>query len=63
MKKESLPDPDMQAATAALMRADQVARLIAQQTGTAIIFVRDGQLVRELPSAAAKNQSTPEAST
>ncbi|MDR3616412.1 MAG: hypothetical protein P4L53_22820 [Candidatus Obscuribacterales bacterium] len=60
MKKESLTDPDMQAATAALMRAAQRARLIAQQTGTAIIFVRDGQLVREVPTKGTENQSSTE---
>lgn len=57
MKEESLTDPDMQAATAALIRAAQRARLIAQQTGTAIIVVRDGQLIREVPSTRSKEQS------
>jgi len=60
VKKESLPDPDMRAATAALIRAAQRARLIAQQTGTAIIVVRDGQLIREVPSTRSKNQSPTE---
>lgn len=49
MKQESLSDPDMQAATAALERAAIRARLIAQQTGTAVVVMRDGQLVREIP--------------
>jgi hypothetical protein len=57
VKEESLTDPDMQAATAALIRAAQRARLIAQQTGTAIIVVRDGQLIREVPSTRSKEQS------
>lgn len=42
-------DPDMQKATAALIRAGQRARKIAQQTETAIIVVRNGSLVRETP--------------
>lgn len=46
MKAESITDdPDMQKATAALISA----RKIALQTETAVIIVRDGQLVRETP--------------
>lgn len=49
MKSEASPDPDMEQATAALLRAARRARKLAQQTGTAIIVRRDGKLVREIP--------------
>ncbi|MDZ4834206.1 MAG: hypothetical protein SGJ27_10555 [Candidatus Melainabacteria bacterium] len=49
-------DPDMQNATIALLRAAKRARQIAQQTGTAIVVIRDGVLVREIPQPL----STPE---
>jgi LDH2 family malate/lactate/ureidoglycolate dehydrogenase len=45
-----LPDADMQAAPKALLRAARRAREIARQTGTAIVVVRDGQLIEEHPS-------------
>ena len=44
-----LQDKDMQEAPKALVRAAKRAREIARQTGTAIVVVRDGQLVREIP--------------
>ncbi len=50
-------DPDMQKATAALIRAGQRARKIAQQTETAIIVVRNGQLVREKPYTVSSEQT------
>ena len=52
MKSEepAQPDPDMVNATAALLRAAKRARLLAQQTGTEFIVVRDGKVVREIPS-------------
>ena len=40
-----LPDADMQAVPAALLRAALRAREIARQTGTALVVVRDGELV------------------
>ncbi len=46
-----LPDADMQAAPAALLRAARRAREIARQTGTAVVIVRDGKLVEERPEA------------
>ena len=50
MNAESITDdPDMKNATAALLRAAKRARKIAQQTETAIVVVRNGQLVREAP--------------
>ena len=42
-----LPDDDMQAAPAALVRAGQQARELARKTGTALVIVRDGVLVEE----------------
>jgi hypothetical protein len=42
-----LPDDDMQAAPAALVRAGVQARELARQTGTAVVIVRDGILVEE----------------
>lgn len=47
-----LPDADMQAAPAALLRAGWRAREIARQTGTAVIVIRDGKLVEEKVSEA-----------
>jgi hypothetical protein len=42
-----LPDDDMQAAPAALVRAGLQARELARKTGTAVVIVRDGILVEE----------------
>lgn len=44
-----LPDPDMQNATAALIRAAKRARKLAAQTGTEIVVRRDGKRIREFP--------------
>ncbi len=38
-------------ATAALNRAAQRARDLARQTGTKIVVMRDGEMVKETPSA------------
>lgn len=43
------PDPDMEGATIALIRAAKRARQLAAQTGTEIVVIRDGKLVREIP--------------
>lgn len=43
-----LPDADMQASSRALMRAAQRAREIARETGTPLVIVRDGVLVKEM---------------
>lgn len=45
--RSRLPDPVMQAAPRALLRAAQRAREIARQTGTPLVIVRDGVLVYE----------------
>jgi len=42
-----LPDADMQAVPAALVRAGIAARELARRTGTAVVVVRDGVLVEE----------------
>lgn len=44
-----LPDPDMQAVPAALMRALRRAHLIAHQTGTGVVVMRDGEVVEIEP--------------
>lgn len=43
-----LPDPDMQAAPRALLRAAKMAREIARRTKTPLVFRRDGVLVEEM---------------
>lgn len=50
-------DEDLRNALPALQRAAQRARQIAAQTQTAIIVMRDGQMVREYPSLHDKNVS------
>ena len=58
MKPESIADDaDMQKATAALIRAAKRARQIAEQTGTAIVVIRDGELVREIPQPVSKKRT------
>jgi sensor histidine kinase regulating citrate/malate metabolism len=57
MKQEHLSDPDMQKATAALIRAAKRARELAQQTGTEFVVIRDGQLVREIPPPVSKKRT------
>ena len=47
-----LDDPDMQAVLAALMRAARRAHLIAHQTGTGVIVMRDGEVVEIEPDPA-----------
>ena len=44
-----LADPDMQAAPAVLFRAAQRAHLIAHQTGTGVVVMRDGKVVEIEP--------------
>ncbi len=48
-KKSHNTDSDMENATKALIRAAKRARQLAAQTGTGIVVVRDGKLVREVP--------------
>ncbi len=49
MTPEKSKDQYMEKATAALLRAAKRARKLAQQTGTAIVVVRNGKLIREIP--------------
>jgi hypothetical protein len=42
-----LPDADMQAVPAALLRAGRRAREIARQTGTSVVATRDDKLVEK----------------
>ncbi|MDZ4836806.1 MAG: hypothetical protein SGJ27_23745 [Candidatus Melainabacteria bacterium] len=42
-------DPDMVNATSALIRASKRARLLAAQTGTEFVVMRDGKLVSGIP--------------
>ena len=44
-----LTDPDMQAVTAALMRAARRAHLIAHQTGTGVVVMQAGKVVEIEP--------------
>ena len=60
MRPEELKDQDMENATAALLRAAKRARKLAQQTGTAIVVMRDGQLVREIPGSDNQDVVTPQ---
>jgi hypothetical protein len=58
MKPENLSDPDMQKATAALIRASQRARKLAEQTGTEFVVIRHGELVREIPRPEKKKKES-----
>ncbi len=44
-------DPDLMHVAAALARASNRARKLAEQTGTEFVVIRDGKLVREMPKA------------
>ena len=57
-----LPDDDMQAAPAALVRAGLAARDLARRTGTAVVIVRDGILVEERCDEASAPPTPPPAS-
>jgi len=46
-----LLDSDMQAVPAALARAAQRARELAESTGTPLIIIRDGELIEEMVTA------------
>ncbi|MDD2218713.1 MAG: hypothetical protein PHS63_01280 [Desulfoplanes sp.] len=48
-KQPPLP-PDVQAAYNALKRAALKARLIAKQTGTYLVYVENGKIIKEIPS-------------
>ena len=44
-------------ATAALERASKRARELARQTGTKVVVIRDGKLVKEAPSNVQESES------
>jgi hypothetical protein len=50
-KDSEIQDADIQNSFAALKRAAKRAREIAIQTGTPLIIVRNGKLVKEFPQA------------
>jgi hypothetical protein len=58
-----LPDDDMQAAPAALVRAGLQARELARKTGTAVVIVRDGILVEERVDDSSLPATTPTTSS
>ena len=47
-KKPKRTDPDMENATAALIRTGKRARLLATLTGTEFAVMRNGELIREI---------------
>jgi len=47
--ESQLPDPDMQEAPRALLRAAQRAREIAKRTGTGVVVFRDGKVQEVSP--------------
>lgn len=49
--QSKLPNADMQGAPKTLLRAARRARQIARQTNTAIVIVRDGEVVEETVTA------------
>lgn len=53
MTKSQLQDADMQAAPEALARAAKRARELAQQTGTPLVVVQAGKLIKEVPKLGA----------
>ena len=54
---QEIKDEDLRNALPAMQRAAQRARQIAAQTQTAIIVMRDGEMVREYPSLNDQNVS------
>lgn len=53
LTKSHLKDADMQAAPAALARAAKRARDLAVKTGTPLVVVEAGKLIREIPKKGA----------
>lgn len=51
-------NPDLRASLAAMLRAAELARQTALQTGTAIVVVRDGKPVRITAEELRKEQRT-----
>lgn len=53
MTKSLLQDADMQAAPAALARAAKRAQELATKTGTPLVVIKAGKLIKEIPKAGA----------
>ena len=47
-----LPDPDMEGAMPALIRASKRAKLLAAYSGSAYVTFRDGKVISEIPDLA-----------
>ena len=59
MSAEPREDPDITNALPALRRAARQARKLARQTGTEIVVIRNGKLVREVPTEDEPPQTQP----
>ncbi len=53
MTKSLLQDADMQAAPAALARAAKRAQELATKTGTPLVVIKAGKLIKEIPKTGA----------
>ena len=58
-----LPDPDMQEAPRALLRAARRAREVAKRAGTGVVVFRDGKVVEVSPDDEVDDSSTASGST
>ena len=61
--ESQLPDPDMQEAPKALLRAARRAREIAKRTGTGVVVIRDGEVVEVSPDDDSDDWSAASGST
>lgn len=61
--ESQLPDPDMQEAPKALLRAARRAREIAKRTGTGVVVIRDGEVVEVSPDDDSDDSSAASGST
>jgi hypothetical protein len=61
--ESQLPDPDMQEAPKALLRAARRAREIAKRTGTGVVVIRDGEVVEVSPDDDSDDSSSASGST
>ena len=61
--ESQLPDPDMQEAPRALLRAARRAREVARRTGTGVVVFRDGKIVEVSPDDDAEDAPVASAST
>lgn len=61
--ESQLPDPDMQEAPRALLRAARRAREVARRTGTGVVVFRDGRVVEVSPDDDAEDAPVASGST